>query len=229
VVDGATAKGLTAKTNSRARAKPAVGAGSGAKKVTKRRGSIELLPTYNDVDAVVDPKHTFDEPGQESVIEGVPVFHAEADPKKLRWKCRACGKGFKQRIYLRVHVRTHTGARPIPCPRCPARFADPSNLRVHVRAHEGRMHACEWPGCERMFPYRHSLREHMLGHTNQHPHKCECGQEFRNKSNMKKHQKKRCKLLAGKLDAATASARVRVASESSLVSPAVMNVAVPPA
>ncbi|CAN0148530.1 unnamed protein product [Lampetra planeri] len=54
--------------------------------------------------------------------------------------CPICGKLYTRRYGLRIHVRTHTGHKPLRCAVCQRRFGDPSNLNKHVRLHGGRGH-----------------------------------------------------------------------------------------
>lgn len=52
--------------------------------------------------------------------------------------CPVCGKQISRRDNLRVHMRTHTGEKPYPCPHCPHRSKTGGNLRKHVRSIHGR-------------------------------------------------------------------------------------------
>ncbi|VCW69221.1 unnamed protein product, partial [Gulo gulo] len=38
------------------------------------------------------------------------------------YKCKECGKAFKHRQSIRVHVRTHTGEKPYKCKHCGKAF-----------------------------------------------------------------------------------------------------------
>lgn len=49
--------------------------------------------------------------------------------------CVYCGRVYSRRYGLRIHVRTHTGWRPLRCAVCRRAFADPSNLNKHAKLH----------------------------------------------------------------------------------------------
>lgn len=49
--------------------------------------------------------------------------------------CVFCGKVYSRRYGLKIHLRTHTGYRPLRCHHCLRAFGDPSNLNKHVRLH----------------------------------------------------------------------------------------------
>lgn len=47
--------------------------------------------------------------------------------------CKFCGKLYTRKYGLKIHIRTHTGLKPLECSYCPRRFSDPSNLNKHHR------------------------------------------------------------------------------------------------
>lgn len=60
-------------------------------------------------------------------------------------KCIYCGKIYSRKYGLKIHIRTHTGYKPLNCKYCMRPFGDPSNLNKHVRLHAD---------TERNSPYR---------------------------------------------------------------------------
>ncbi|VDD77943.1 unnamed protein product [Mesocestoides corti] len=68
--------------------------------------------------------------------------HRESSPRAVtsrrsptRHTCSFCGKQYARRYSLVIHLRTHTGQKPLVCRICSRRFGDPSNLNKHLRIH----------------------------------------------------------------------------------------------
>ncbi|XP_026672271.1 Krueppel-like factor 9 [Ceratina calcarata] len=49
--------------------------------------------------------------------------------------CIYCGKVYSRKYGLKLHIRTHTGYKPLRCKYCLRPFGDPSNLNKHMRVH----------------------------------------------------------------------------------------------
>lgn len=47
--------------------------------------------------------------------------------------CKFCGKLYTRKYGLKIHIRTHTGHKPLKCMHCSRQFSDPSNLNKHHR------------------------------------------------------------------------------------------------
>ena len=74
-----------------------------------------------------------------------------ADKRRGGYACPYCGKSYSRRYGLKIHVRTHTGYKPLRCSVCERAFGDPSNLNKHVRLHAAQTQAAE---SDSTAPYR---------------------------------------------------------------------------
>lgn len=83
--------------------------------------------------------------------------------------CLYCGKLYSRRYGLKIHIRTHTGYRPLRCRFCLRAFGDPSNLNKHVRLHAARAGdtAAPYPCavCGRALARRRDLERHLRAHA----------------------------------------------------------------
>ncbi|CAI6350542.1 unnamed protein product [Macrosiphum euphorbiae] len=75
--------------------------------------------------------------------------------------CIYCGKVYSRKYGLKIHIRTHTGFKPLKCKYCFRPFGDPSNLNKHVRLHaEGDTpHKCDC--CGKILVRKRDLDRHM--------------------------------------------------------------------
>ncbi|XP_072940912.1 uncharacterized protein Prdm13 [Epargyreus clarus] len=71
-----------------------------------------------------------------------PASPAELEALAAAWGrsadghvCVYCGKLYSRKYGLKIHIRTHTGYKPLRCRHCLRAFGDPSNLNKHVRLH----------------------------------------------------------------------------------------------
>ena len=81
------------------------------------------------------------------------------------FKCRICGKAFKQQAHRDAHIRTHTNDRPYACQHCGQLFKQSGHLNRHcLRRHTDRRelpHSCS--KCSQKFATKWDLEQHSRG------------------------------------------------------------------
>lgn len=111
------------------------------------------------------------------------------NPKQQPFKCDQCGKIFKTKYTLTIHLKmpSHTGARPFVCGICGKGFRLSSTLCRHKIIHTSeKPHKCHI--CQKAFNRSSTLKTHIRTHSDVKEFLCEvCGKGFHQKGNLRNH------------------------------------------
>lgn len=75
--------------------------------------------------------------------------------------CIYCGKLYSRKYGLKIHIRTHTGFKPLKCKYCFRPFGDPSNLNKHLRLHAQGSASYKCNICNKVLVRRRDLQRHV--------------------------------------------------------------------
>lgn len=86
---------------------------------------------------------------------------SNAGKSKEGHRCIYCGKLCSRKYGLKIHIRTHTGYKPLKCSFCERAFGDPSNLNKHVRLHTDGDTPYKCSICGKVMIRRRDLERHL--------------------------------------------------------------------
>ena len=105
------------------------------------------------------------------------------------YECKACGKSFAQKNYLKSHYRMHSGETPYKCSICEKSFDENGTFTKHNLIHTSeKRHTCTI--CDKSFAQSWHLTRHNWTHTDEKPYKCDkCESSFTQKASLTTHKR----------------------------------------
>ncbi|XP_076016841.1 uncharacterized protein LOC143008805 [Genypterus blacodes] len=104
-------------------------------------------------------------------------LHMRIHSKERPYQCKVCKKGFRFSSYLQQHMIIHTGKKPYKCPDCGKEFGFLQNMKTHQKLHQEKPFRCS--SCRKGYSDEIQLQHHMLSHNGEKPHKCHlCDKSF---------------------------------------------------
>ncbi|XP_072317154.1 uncharacterized protein [Eucyclogobius newberryi] len=104
-------------------------------------------------------------------------LHMRIHTKDKPYQCKVCGKSFRFSSYLQQHLIIHTGKRPYKCPDCGRAFAFLQNMKTHQKLHQEKPFRCSY--CHKGYSEEIQLKQHLLSHKGDKPHRCNiCDKTF---------------------------------------------------
>ncbi|ETN60902.1 hypothetical protein AND_007462 [Anopheles darlingi] len=119
--------------------------------------------------------------------EHILIEHSDVPP---RFECDQCGKIFKKKSLIKLHMVTHQRNREFTCDQCDRQF----HFRYQLKQHNRTVHATEFPYectyCDRKLPDKGRYDVHMRSHTGEKPYGCrfECDRSFTNSTDRRRHE-----------------------------------------
>lgn len=126
--------------------------------------SIAACSTSNTATSMYDVLPSVLSVGSEQAITAaahLETIVSNMGTSKQGHLCIYCGKLYSRKYGLKIHIRTHTGFKPLKCKYCYRPFGDPSNLNKHVRLHVQGNTVYKCTDCGKVLVRRRDLQRHI--------------------------------------------------------------------
>ncbi|KAL4233806.1 PR domain zinc finger protein 13 [Mactra antiquata] len=130
------------------------------------KASIELIPSSGCSPGQIVPYLHNQEKYESKMCEKIKLEEQSMesfsmDSPKKGHLCVFCGKLYSRKYGLKIHLRTHTGYKPLRCKYCYRAFGDPSNLNKHIRLHAQGTTPYQCTYCNKVLVRRRDLVRHL--------------------------------------------------------------------
>ncbi|XP_028171851.1 zinc finger protein 709-like [Ostrinia furnacalis] len=145
--------------------------------------------THKDNDSI--QKLICDQCGKDFKRKYALKLHMLTHGNEYKYKCMFCPYRGRYAGLLKIHIRTHTGDYNYKCTKCPAKFITKSNLNKHLQRHQGPTDIkCET--CDKYFYSKSDFDKHNDAiHLGIRNFACNmCGKAFTSRNSMMCHQLK---------------------------------------
>ena len=129
----------------------------------------EGVTRYHEPAFLVDPMYRYSTyPRMFPFLTHHTTNSPQPSSRNQGFTCEYCGKVYCRKYVLKIHMRTHTGFKPLRCKVCDKSFSDPSNMKKHVKLHEtdDTVHRCRH--CGRNFVRYRGLLNHIKSKHSEH-------------------------------------------------------------
>ena len=176
-------------------------------------------PINKDVRRLIDERNNLIRFGciceSEFAVKTELKVHQGKHTDSLKFECKQCGKSFRMKEGLHMHMRKHSDTK-IVCAECGKQFNSEKGFDVHMKVHDrktdlqsyqkkkknsGLAELFPCPICSKIFKRNEQVEKHMTIHTDKQSHQCDsCGKIFQLMKNFKKHLKIHKELQENKCD-----------------------------